>query len=57
MHDLPWLKSSYSGGAENCTEVAQSRENVYVRDTKDRDGGLLDVPAASWRSFLETVGK
>ena len=43
MHDIPWLKSSYSGNTGNCVEVAFAGRVVAVRDSKD--------PAArNWRS-------
>ncbi|HEY2522011.1 MAG TPA: DUF397 domain-containing protein [Streptosporangiaceae bacterium] len=51
----PWRKSSYSGnGGGNCVEVA-SRRDVLVRDSKDRDGLRLAVPAAGWRSFIGRI--
>jgi len=51
----PWRKSSYSsqsGGA--CVEVATAGA-VLVRDTTDRGGFTLSVPAAAWSAFLATV--
>jgi Domain of unknown function (DUF397) len=50
-----WRKSSYSsanGGA--CVEVATT-DAVLVRDTTDRGGFTLSVPAAAWTAFLTTV--
>ena len=50
-----WRKSSYSsanGGA--CVEVATA-DGVLVRDTTNRDGFTLSVPAAAWAAFLRTV--
>ena len=51
-----WRKSSYSGanGGE-CVEVASTPGAVMVRDTKDRNGGMLSVPASAWRAFVATV--
>jgi hypothetical protein len=49
---MDWRKSSYSdanGGA--CVEVA-SADGVMVRDTTDRDGATLAIPAAVWTAFL-----
>ena len=48
-----WRKSSYSGadGGE-CVEVASTSGTVMVRDTKDRDGSALSVPASAWRVFV-----
>ena len=46
MGDLTWRKSTYSGGqGGNCVEVAAAG-TVHVRDTTDRDGVALAVPAA-----------
>jgi hypothetical protein len=55
MNDLAWFKSSYSGGAENCTEVAWDEETVYARDTKDRNGGTLAFDRRAWQSFVSSV--
>ncbi len=49
---MDWRASSYSGAnGGNCVEVA-SAEGVAVRDTKDRDGVTLTVPAEAWQAFL-----
>jgi hypothetical protein len=47
-----WRKSSYSntsGGA--CVEVATA-DAVLIRDTTNRDGFTLSVPAGAWAAFL-----
>ncbi|MBA0127860.1 protein of unknown function [Haloechinothrix alba] len=52
MDELRWRKSSRSnsnGGA--CVEVAAQHERVLVRDTKERDGGIVTVPLSAWRAF------
>jgi hypothetical protein len=51
-----WRKSSYSGadGGE-CVEVASATGTVTVRDTQDRDGGTLRLPASAWRGFIRDV--
>ncbi|WP_073892116.1 DUF397 domain-containing protein [Saccharothrix sp. CB00851] len=50
-----WIKSSYSGGANNeCVEVrfgAASGSSVDVRDSKKPDGGVLSFPPGAWVSF------
>jgi hypothetical protein len=50
----PWRKSTYSGGSENCVEVATG-DVVGIRDTKDRDGGQLAVTGTLWTAFITTV--
>jgi hypothetical protein len=50
-----WRKSSYSGSnGGQCVEVA-SQECVRVRDTTDRDGATLSVPANAWRTFTASL--
>lgn len=50
-----WRKSSYSQYNGNCVETATGEAIVAVRDTQDRDGFVLEVPAAAWRNFLDQV--
>ncbi|WP_329107250.1 DUF397 domain-containing protein [Micromonospora sp. NBC_01699] len=49
-----WRKSTRSGdGAGNCVEVADNLPGrVFVRDTKDRDGGTLTFAPDAWRAFV-----
>ncbi len=53
--EVGWRTSSYSQGGTACVEVAASPDGVLVRDSKDRDGPALTVPAAAWRAFLTTL--
>jgi hypothetical protein len=46
-----WRTSTYSGTNGNCVEVGGTARTVMVRDTKDRDGGVLSVPAQAWAAF------
>jgi hypothetical protein len=51
----PWRKSRYSSGNGGaCVEVATAGA-VLVRDTTDRGGSTLSVPAAAWTAFLSTL--
>lgn len=53
---LVYRKSSYSGGdGANCVEVATDTCRVHVRDTTNREGFTLGVPADTWRAFLDRV--
>jgi hypothetical protein len=55
MTDLTWRTSTYSGGeGGECVEVA-SAGAVLVRDTTDRAGITLSVPASAWRAFISRV--
>jgi Domain of unknown function (DUF397) len=50
-----WRKSTYSdGNGGACVEVA-SAQGVMVRDTTDRDGVTLSVPAEAWQRFTTTL--
>lgn len=52
----PWRKSSYSGsGGSECVEVGRDVGAVLVRDTRDRDGAVLEMGAGAWRRFTGTV--
>ncbi|MEV0068719.1 MULTISPECIES: DUF397 domain-containing protein [unclassified Amycolatopsis] len=52
-----WRTSSYSSSEGQCVEVAVGIESVGIRDTKDRQGGELDVRAAAWPALLEQLGR
>jgi len=51
-----WRKSSFSssnGGA--CVETASDHGAILVRDTTNREGFTLSVPAAAWETFLDAL--
>ena len=50
-----WRKSSYSGGAGNCVEVAGQPGSVGVRDSKDPDGPALVLTLTAWRAFASRM--
>jgi Domain of unknown function (DUF397) len=53
---MDWRKSSYSdSNGGDCVETANGSGVILVRDTKDRDGFTLSVPAAAWQNFLTRV--
>ncbi|WP_328346239.1 DUF397 domain-containing protein [Micromonospora sp. NBC_00421] len=54
-----WHKSTKSGGnGGNCVEVAGNLPGVVlVRDTKDRDGGVLAFAPAAWRGFVDFASR
>ena len=51
-----WRKSSYSnGGTGTCVEVGTATTGVQVRDTTNRAGAVLAIPAAAWRALLAGI--
>jgi hypothetical protein len=57
---LPWRKSSHSdNGGDSCVEVSALTQRpaatVLIRDTTQRGGLVLRVPAQAWRSFTSAL--
>jgi hypothetical protein len=50
-----WRKSSYSGGANDCVEVAELSEHTAVRDSKDISRGPLLFPRAAMRALVTGI--
>ena len=51
-----WRKSTYSdGNGGECVETASGNGLVMVRDTSNRDGVTLGVPAAAWQAFTAAL--
>ncbi|OQR63318.1 hypothetical protein B6E66_15540 [Streptomyces maremycinicus] len=49
-----WHKSTYSGGTgSECVEVARSRSQVLVRDSKQPCGPILRFSAGAWAGLLD----
>ncbi|MFI8435896.1 DUF397 domain-containing protein [Streptomyces sp. NPDC079020] len=52
-----WFKSSYSGGSgTECVEVADLRNAVGVRDSKQTRGPHLTVRHHTWSCFVAALG-
>lgn len=52
---VDWRKSSYSSnGGQTCVEVGQE-SGILIRDTTDRAGFTLEVPASAWAKFLAAI--
>lgn len=49
-----WRKSSFSSAA-NCVEVALMSGRVAVRDSKDRNGPMLEFSRKEWTAFVAGV--
>jgi Domain of unknown function (DUF397) len=53
---MDWRKSSYSGAnGGNCVEAATGNDVILIRDTTDRAGATLSVPAAAWQTFTNAL--
>lgn len=51
-----WFKSSYSNDSGgNCIEITDLLNHIGIRDSKDKTGPALVVPAAAWSSFVGMV--
>ena len=59
LRDSPgtWRTSSYSKDGENCVEVKADSDAVYIRDTKDREGGTFRLTPDAWSALIEKIGK
>lgn len=53
--EVGWRKSTFSNGAQNYVEVGDCPEVVGVRDTKDRDGGILVFERQAWHRFIRSL--
>ena len=54
-NNLSWRKSTRSGAAGHCVEVAETPATVYVRDSKDVAGPMLVFAAPQWATFIDGV--
>jgi hypothetical protein len=53
---MDWRKSTYSdSNGGQCVETASGSDVILVRDTTDRDGVTLTVPAETWRAFTDSL--
>ncbi len=53
---MDWRKSSYSGSeGGDCVETAGAAALILVRDTADRDGVILPIPAQAWEQFTASL--
>jgi len=52
---LTWRKSTHSAAAGHCVEVASAATAVFVRDSKDVTGPVLEFGTRGWAEFLAGV--
>jgi len=52
-----WRKATYSGNnGTNCVEAgATPHGHVLIRDTTNRDGTVLHIPAEAWFRFTASL--
>jgi hypothetical protein len=50
-----WLRSSYSGGNDNCVEISPSQGRIALRDSKRPDLAHASFTAAAWHEFVSAV--
>lgn len=55
IEDLSFKKSSFSGPAGSCVEVAEAGNGVVVRDSKNPAGPMLWFSTIEWTAFLYGV--
>jgi Domain of unknown function (DUF397) len=53
--DLIWRKSTRSGAAGHCVEVADVPTAVLVRDSKDVSGPVLAFGRPDWAGFIAGI--
>ncbi|WP_305789570.1 DUF397 domain-containing protein [Symbioplanes lichenis] len=52
---LTWRKSTRSGPAGHCVEIASAAAAIFVRDSKDVSGPVLEFGREGWREFIAGV--
>ncbi|RJL31270.1 DUF397 domain-containing protein [Bailinhaonella thermotolerans] len=50
-----WVKSSYSGEADQCVEIAWQAGGVAVRDSKNPGGAVLSYTRHEWQAFVQAI--
>lgn len=50
-----WRKSSASQGATECVEIGVHESFVLVRDSKNANGVVLEIPSGPWRELMRRI--
>lgn len=50
-----WKTSSFSGGNDQCVEVAARDGHVAVRNSKRREGSRVEFTPEEWDAFIRGV--
>jgi hypothetical protein len=54
LSSAEFRKSTFSG-PNGCVEVAIQDDGVAVRDSRNRDGAVLEFSPGDWKAFLRGV--
>ncbi|MEV6980380.1 DUF397 domain-containing protein [Sphaerisporangium sp. NPDC051017] len=50
---VSWWKSSFSGGGNDCVEIAKIDDTIALRDSKRPGGPILRFGRSEWKAFLD----
>lgn len=50
-----WRVSSHSGNANSCVELTVGATRTKIRDSKNRDGGVLTVEPTAFNALTKTL--
>ena len=50
-----WRKSSATADQGNCVEISVHESFVLVRDSKNANGFVLEIPAGPWRELMRRI--
>ena len=54
-NEVTWRKSTRSGAAGHCVEIAETPAAILVRDSKDAAGPVLRFAPPGWQGFIAGV--
>ncbi|WP_420848887.1 DUF397 domain-containing protein [Prauserella marina] len=54
---MNWRKSTYSGGGNDCVEIADVRGGRLIRDSKNPHAGHLALPEAEWKALMADAAR
>jgi Domain of unknown function (DUF397) len=55
VSDLQWRKARGSANNGACLEAAPVAGTVLIRDSKDRNGIVIQFSGTSWRMFVQAA--
>jgi hypothetical protein len=50
-----WRKSSASADQSDCVEISAYESFVLVRDSKNANGVVLEIPSGSWHDLMRRI--